>query len=218
MIRFEKVSFSYNADDTIISNVDLTINNNETVLLCGSSGIGKSTCLKIGAGLLKPTNGRIIIDDTDIYNLSEKKRTKFRFDNIGFLSQETCLIDSISVKDNIILPLIINTNEKVDSLLKKAMFYLKYVNLYEYADRFPKELSGGQKRRVEIARTLINEPKFIFMDEPSNSLDDKCVEELLNLLLKMKNDERTMLISTHDDRLKQQESRIIYIKNKKFEE
>lgn len=183
------------------------------VALLGSSGSGKSTMLNLMAGLMKPTEGHIYIADQDIVKMSENKLSEFRRKNIGFIFQAYELITSMTVRENVELPLVFQS--VAPSIRKqKALELLEGVGIPDKADLFPSQLSGGQQQRVSIARSLITEPSVIFADEPTGNLDSKTEEEIINILLNLnKKMKTTFIVVTHELKVAEQMQRIFTLRD-----
>ncbi|EQK41521.1 ABC transporter family protein [[Clostridium] bifermentans ATCC 19299] len=216
MLEFNNISMTYdkNKDDKLVlNNISIKIENNSYVVLYGQSGSGKSTLLSIAAGLMKPTSGSVVIDGQNIYDISKKERCKFRNLNIGYLPQDSSLLNSMSVLDNVCLPsYIYNRKDDIKKIYEEGKKLLEYVGMDRYIDELPANLSGGEKRRVEIARLLINKPKYIIADEPTANLDEKNIMAILDILKKVNKDYASVLISTHDLRFLEETKNIYNIK------
>ncbi len=200
MILTQKLQFKYNIE-TQFQFPDLKCKAGETTLITGASGKGKTTLLHLLGGLLKPTSGEILIDDTAISSLTSKKLDYFRGQNIGLILQKAHFIESLNVLENIELASWLTDKTKKQEKAKELLFLL---GLEKYASKLPNQLSVGQQQRVSIARALINEPKLLLADEPTSSLDDenaKIVADLLTNLSQKYN--AALIIVTHDQRLKE---------------
>jgi len=188
-LTVKKASYSYQGAEIVVDGIDWTIPRGEFHCLVGRSGCGKTTLLKIAAGLLVPTEGAIHIQGTEIREPSEK---------VGFVFQTPNLLEWLSVLDNVLLPLSLKRAiSQADT--DKARKLLALVGLAEYVARFPRELSGGQQSRVAIARALITEPLVLLMDEPFAALDALTREELQDDLLRLCDlAKTTVMFVTHD--------------------
>lgn len=216
MLRVENVTHSYkNGNETtaVLHQIDFSVKEGEMVALLGSSGSGKSTMLNLMAGLMKPTEGHIYIADQDIVKMSENKLSEFRRKNIGFIFQAYELITSMTVRENVELPLVFQS--VAPSIRKqKALELLEGVGIPDKADLFPSQLSGGQQQRVSIARSLITEPSVIFADEPTGNLDSKTEEEIINILLNLnKKMKTTFIVVTHELKVAEQMQRIFTLRD-----
>ncbi|MCZ8198060.1 MAG: ATP-binding cassette domain-containing protein [Flavobacterium sp.] len=199
MLETKELTFSYNKH-TQFSFPELRCNSSETLLITGNSGKGKTTLLHLLAGLLRPENGKIAVDETDIAQLSEKKLDQFRGKNIGLILQQSHFIASLSVLENVVLASWLATGKEA---VQKAEKLLDELDLVNQKHKFPSQLSIGQQQRVSIARALINEPKLLLADEPTSSLDDENAMVVANLLQKLSKEYKAALvIVTHDKRLK----------------
>lgn len=198
MLELKNVSKSYfegNVKHTVLSNLDLYVSNGEIIILFGKSGSGKSTLLNIISGIDVPDNGSVLIDGTDITTLSEKERTLVRRNKVGFIFQFFNLIPTLTVKENLLLPLELtgtnNTEERIISTLAE-------VGLENRAKTYPDKLSGGEQQRIAIARALIHNPDIILADEPTGNLDYETGLQIVDLLDRVvKKKGKTMIMVTH---------------------
>ncbi|MFE4712541.1 ABC transporter ATP-binding protein [Paenibacillus sp. NPDC056722] len=216
MLRVEKVTHSFkNGNETtaVLHDINFSVQKGEMVALLGSSGSGKSTMLNLMAGLMKPTEGHIYIADHDIVKMSENKLSEFRRKNIGFIFQAYELITSLTVRENVELPLVFQSVAP-SVRKKKALELLEAVGIPDKADLFPAQLSGGQQQRVSIARSLITEPSVIFADEPTGNLDSKTEEEIITILLDLnKKMNTTFIVVTHEIEVAEQMQRIFTLRD-----
>ena len=182
----------------ILDGVNLKVANGRTVAILGKSGSGKSTLLSLIAGLDSPSSGKIMVRNNDLNSFDEKKLTHFRAKNLSMVFQQFQLINHLSVIDNVILPLYLT--DQIDNLSKdKAVKLLTEIDLEERINFFPRDLSGGEKQRVAIARSLMVEPEVILADEPTGNLDVKTGAKVIKQffqLVKKKN--KTLILVTHD--------------------
>lgn len=185
-----------NSKEEIIKPLDVTIEPGKVTLIMGRSGSGKTTLLSVLAGLLKPSEGTVFYDDTDIYKEKDNIFSQFRNRYVGFIPQGQSLIQNLTVKENILLPAGIGNKsdrrEIADALIKE-------LDLLARANNYPRELSGGEIRRCAIARALINDPKVIFADEPTGDLDDHNTDTVFELLRKKANEGAAVVIVTHEE-------------------
>jgi lipoprotein-releasing system ATP-binding protein len=193
----------------VLKGVDIGVKKGEIVAVVGASGVGKSTLLHILGALDRPTQGRVNLNSTDIFSLSDKKLAHFRNKTIGFVFQFHHLLPEFSALENVMMPKLI-AGEEENSIRKKAKGLLSEVGLLDRADHKPGELSGGEQQRVAVARALINDPQVVIADEPSGNLDRATGEELHNLisLLNQKKGQ-TFVIATHNQLLAQRAHRIV---------
>ncbi len=199
MIQTKNVAFTYPKGETF-QFPDLHCKPSETLIITGNSGKGKTTYLHILAGLLLPSSGEIIIENTNTTLLSSKNLDHFRGQNIGLVLQQSHFVASFTVLENIVLASWLVSKKQATA---KAEELLQLLDLTAQKDKLPSQLSVGQQQRVSIARALINNPKVLLADEPTSSLDDQnalIVSDLLQTLSKQYN--AALLIVTHDSRLK----------------
>ena len=189
---------------TVFDNFNLTVPDGTFLGVQGKSGIGKTTLLSIIAGLQKPDNGTITIDGTEITNLNEKKLAAFRNQNIGYISQEQSFLENLTVFDNVRLPAYISKNNPEALALRTAVpearahQLLSNLGIEHLATQYPTELSGGENHRVLIARALINDPKIILADEPTDSVDEERTEEIIKIFRKLADEGKTVVLVSHD--------------------
>ena len=200
----------------ILKDIDLEVKEGEFISIMGPSGAGKTTLLNILSTVDKPTSGRVYYDNRDISKMRNKELSKFRRDNIGFIFQNYNLLDSMSVEDNIALPLVIG-NVKQNKIREEVKRLAKFFGIDNQLSKYPYELSGGQKQRVAAARALITSPKIIFADEPTGALDSKSSSELLNCLKDMNEKFNvTVIMVTHDPFSASYSNKVIFIKDGKL--
>lgn len=195
-----------------LKNVTFTAEQGEYIAIMGESGSGKTTLLNILAALDKPTSGKVLLDGTDITELKEKNIAKFRRDNFGFVFQDFNLLDSLSVCDNILLPLVL-MGVHHDSMMKKLTPTAEMLGISDLLDKYPYEISGGQKQRTAAARAIITEPKILLADEPTGALDSKSSDELLSLFSRFNADGQTILMVTHSVKAASRAGRVLFIKD-----
>lgn len=214
ILRIEHLSKVYGSGDTAVkalNDVSFSVEKGEFVAIIGPSGSGKSTLLHMLGGVDRPTSGKVLVDNTDIYNLDETQLAIFRRRQIGLIYQFYNLIPVLNVEENITLPLLLD-GHKVDK--KQFDEIIKILNLEKRLNHLPNQLSGGQQQRVSIGRALINNPAVMLADEPTGNLDSKNSSEIVDLL-KMFNKtfNQTLIIITHDERIALQADRIIAIED-----
>ena len=201
MIELKNITKKYEINKnnivTALDGINLTINEGELVVLKGASGSGKSSVLSLIAALSKPTSGEVIVDGKRVSKLPDNFASDFRRDNIGFIFQKYNLINTLSVKENIILPLI-PMNLHVDIIEDKLKRVLEMFHIEHKEDVLVKNLSGGEQQRVAIARSNINEPKIILADEPTANLDEKLSLRFIDILKELKAQGKTIVVATHD--------------------
>ncbi|GMQ62392.1 ABC transporter ATP-binding protein [Vallitalea maricola] len=199
-----------------VNNLDLTIKEKEFVAIVGTSGSGKSTLLHLLGGLDRPTDGKVLIENHDIYSMKNEQLAVFRRRKIGFIFQFFNLVPVLNAYENITLPIELD-GKKVDTdYVQDLMNTLK---IYDRREHLPSALSGGQQQRVAIARALASKPSIILADEPTGNLDSKTSEEVLGLLkLSVKKYHQTLVMITHDDYIARMADRIIRIEDGKIVE
>jgi putative ABC transport system ATP-binding protein len=196
-ISLSKQYVSKNQTINALTDINLHIDQNETVLLLGRSGAGKSTLINLMCGLIKPTNGKVLIDNSCINELRDNELSDLLSDRIGIIFQSFNLLPTYTVFENIEIAIV--PKGLKESLVKEnIMSYLEKFNLKDKANLMPSELSVGQQQKVAIIRTLIKKPSIIFADEPTGSVDNETAEEILNQLMNFRKDkEGTLVIATH---------------------
>lgn len=215
MIKLVNVSKGYSEGrilHTILSDVNLSINKGEIIIIYGKSGSGKSTLLNLLAGIDLPDKGNIFFEDVNITALSEKERTLFRRKRIGFIFQFFNLIPTLTVSENLKLPLELNSIP-----FKKADEILDEVGLLDRKNAYPDVLSGGEQQRVAIARALIHNPDFILADEPTGNLDFDTSKQIIDLIDRIvKQQGKTMVMATHSNDVMGLADRVLTLKDGKF--
>ena len=195
----------------ILKGIDLHISENEIVSIVGSSGAGKTTLLQILGTLDTPDEGKIFVDGINPFDLSQKKLAAFRNEKLGFIFQFNQLLPEFNAIENAILPALIKGTSMTEAK-KEGMRLLEMLGLGERANHKPNELSGGEQQRVAVCRSLINNPKLIFADEPSGNLDSKNAKELHELFFFLRNElKQTFVIVTHNESLANMADRKIVI-------
>lgn len=197
MIQLKEISKSYKVGPSTVKaveNVDLTIEKGELVSIVGHSGSGKTTLLSLMGGLTKPSSGRVLLEGTNIWTLSDKEQSLMRNKRIGFAFQFSSLIPTLNAVDNVRLPATFSGNS-VDP--DRAVELIEMVGLKDRMYSLPGMLSGGEQRRVALARTLMNEPDIILADEPTGDLDEDTEADILDIFQSVNSRGATIVIVTH---------------------
>lgn len=202
IINVTDLQLTYNANSSkpyhALKNINLSMTDGDFVAIMGPSGSGKSSFLNVLASLQAPTSGEVMIDGQDIWHLNAKELANFRGQKLGFIFQEYNLIESLSIFDNIALPLSL-AKTKVNAIKAAVNNVAQLLHLEDQLNKFPNELSGGQKQRVAAARALVHQPKLIFGDEPTGALDSENAREMMNYLNEINQKEHiSILMVTHD--------------------
>jgi len=214
ILRVENLNKIYgNGESEVkaLDNVSFSVKKGEFVAIIGPSGSGKSTLLHILGGVDRPTSGKVYIDNTSIYDLDETKLAIFRRRQIGLIYQFYNLIPVLNVKENIMLPLLLDYRKYDEMQLAQMLDTLKLNNR---AEHLPNQLSGGQQQRVSIGRALINSPALVLADEPTGNLDSKNSDDIMELLkFSNKKLNQTLILITHDPNVAMQADRVIEIED-----
>lgn len=196
--------------------IDLKIEKKEFVALLGPSGSGKTTILNVIGTIDYQTSGDILIEEQNIANLSDNKKSELRNTKIGFVFQNFNLIPVLTALENVMLPLQMNGFSSLKAK-KKAIGRLEDVGIHQFASHRPDKLSGGQRQRVAVARALINDPNIILADEPTANLDSKTAQNIISLMQKLNEKENmTFIFSTHDQRLIDNVERLVHLQDGKI--
>ena len=195
-----------------LDNVNFAVEQGEYVAIMGESGSGKTTLLNIMASLDRPTGGQVILAGKDMAQIKQKELCAFRRDNMGFVFQDFNLLDSLSLKDNIFLPMVLagRNYRDMEERLKPLAAKLDIADLLE---KYPYEVSGGQKQRAAVARALITGPQIVLADEPTGALDSKSSDKLLRIFEQVNRDGQTILMVTHSIQAASRAGRVLFIKD-----
>jgi putative ABC transport system ATP-binding protein len=219
MLELKNVSKSYfegNSKHFVLNDLELNVQNGEIIILLGKSGSGKSTLLNVISGIDIPESGVVSIDGTDITKLSEKNRTLVRRNKIGFIFQFFNLIPTLTVNENLLLPLELTGTNQRDEKVKAI---LKEVGLGDRANTYPDRLSGGEQQRISIARALIHNPDIVLADEPTGNLDYETGLQIVDLLDRVvKKKGKTMIMVTHSKDVVGLADKIFSLKDGKLKE
>ena len=197
-----------------LRDVNFTVERGEYFAIMGESGSGKTTLLNILAALDKPTEGKVYLKDRDLGKLKEKEIATFRRQNLGFVFQDFNLLDTFSLKDNIFLPLVLS-GKKYPEMEKRLKPIAEKLGIEKLLEKYPYEVSGGQKQRAAIARALITKPQLILADEPSGALDSKAADSLMNLFTTINKEGQTIVMVTHSVKAASSAKRVLFIKDGK---
>lgn len=195
-----------------LRNVNFTVEQGEYVAIMGESGSGKTTLLNILAALDKPTTGNVILDGKDFSTIKEADVATFRRENLGFVFQEFNLLDTLSLEDNIFLPLVLE-GKSVGEMKQLLTPIAERLGITDLLYKYPYEVSGGQKQRAACARAIITNPKIILADEPTGALDSKSTDELLRLFDEINKMGQTILMVTHSVKAASVAKRVLFIKD-----
>lgn len=195
-----------------LKNVNFSVDNGEYVAIMGESGSGKTTLLNILATFDKATSGSVLLNNLDLSKLKDKELADFRRDNLGFVFQDFNLLDSFSIKDNILLPLVL-ANKKYKDMEARLEKVTKPLGIDKLINKYPYEISGGQRQRVAVARAIITNPSLILADEPTGALDSKSTDQLLNVFDKLNEIGQTIIMVTHSVKTAARAKRVLFIKD-----
>lgn len=195
-----------------LRNIEFAVQEGEYVAIMGESGSGKSTLLNLLATLDKATSGTIRLRDINFNDIPEKAAAAFRRDHLGFVFQDFNLLETFSVKDNILLPLVLG-RVKPAAMVPKMKPITEALGIESLLEKFPYELSGGQKQRVAVARAIITKPELLLADEPTGALDSKTSDQLLDLFQQLNETGQTILMVTHSTIAASHAKRVLFIKD-----
>lgn len=195
-----------------LSNVNFSVEEGEFVAIMGESGSGKTTLLNILASLDKPTSGSVLLNGKDITTIPDKEISAFRRKNLGFVFQDFNLLDTFSLQDNILLPLVLSRTP-YNEMMEKLKPIAQRLDIPELLNKNPYEVSGGQKQRTAIARALITNPKLVLADEPTGALDSKSAENMLQIFEEVNALGQTIVMVTHSASAASHASRVLFIKD-----
>lgn len=195
-----------------LRNVTFTVEEGEFVAVMGESGSGKTTLLNILAALDTPTRGRVLLDGKDMTVVKEKELAAFRREKLGFVFQDFNLLDTFSLKDNILLPLVL-AGKKVPEMEAALKPLAEALEIGSLLKKYPYEVSGGQKQRCAVARALITNPRLVLADEPTGALDSRSTDQLLDLLGQVNANGQTILMVTHSVQAASHANRVLFIKD-----
>lgn len=195
-----------------LKNVSFSVEEGEYVAVMGESGSGKTTLLNILAALDKPTLGEVKLGGRNIAEVKEADITRFRRENLGFVFQDFNLLDTFNIRDNIFLPLVLS-GKGFAEMQRRLVPIAKKLNITDILNKYPYEVSGGQKQRAAVARAVITNPQLILADEPTGALDSKAADNLLELFSALNNEGQTILMVTHSVKAASHAKRVLFIKD-----
>ena len=195
-----------------LDGINLEVEKGEFVAIVGTSGSGKSTLLHIIGGLDNPTSGQVIVDGQNLSHMTDEELTIFRRRNIGFVFQDFNLLDNFSLKDNIVLPLVLSGVDYKE-MERRITPIAAQLGILDILGKYPYEVSGGQKQRAAVARALLIKPELVLADEPTGALDSKATEDLLTLFNKINERGQTILMVTHSTKAASHARRVLFIKD-----
>lgn len=195
-----------------LKNLSFSVEEGEYVAIMGESGSGQTTLLNILAALDKPTGGQVILNGKNIVDIREKEISAFRRENLGFVFQDFNLLDNFSLKDNIVLPLVLSGVDYKE-MERRITPIAAQLGILDILGKYPYEVSGGQKQRAAVARALIIKPELVLADEPTGALDSKATEDLLTLFNKINERGQTILMVTHSTKAASHARRVLFIKD-----
>ena len=195
-----------------LKDVNFTVERGEFVAIMGESGSGKTTLLNLLAALDKPTGGQVRLNGKNLGELKEKEIAGFRRENLGFVFQDFNLLDTFSLEDNIYLPLVL-TGTPYAEMQRRLAPIAQQLGITELLQKFPYEVSGGQKQRAAVARALITNPRLILADEPTGALDSRSTDELLSLFSAIHQSGQTIVMVTHSTKAASSAGRVMFIKD-----
>lgn len=221
ILKANKITKIYNINTDLacvaLKDVSININEGDFITIMGPSGAGKTTLVHNLSSIDRPTQGAVTLFDENITLLSERDIARYRNEFFGFIFQELNLIRSLTIYENVALPILINSKKRAD-VKEKVMAILEKLKISECANKYPDQCSGGQQQRAAIARALIKDPKLIVADEPTGNLDSKNSKELLETLEQMNKELNvSILVVTHDPSIASYGKRFLYIKDGKID-
>ena len=199
-----------------LKDIHFTVDKGDYVAIMGESGSGKSTLLNILAMLDKPTEGQVYLNGTDTATIKNSQASSFRREKLGFVFQDFNLLDTLSVKDNILLPLVLS-RRPITEMMKKLVVTCNDLGINSLQEKYPYEISGGQKQRVAIARALVNNPSLILADEPTGALDTKTSVQIMELFKQFNEAGKTIVIITHEPEVAQMCKKTVVLRDGNIE-
>ncbi len=215
LLSIENLRKTYRTKDIeteVLRGVNFSVEDGEFVAIIGESGSGKTTLLNIIASFESADEGKVILNNIDILKLKDKEKAEFRRKKLGFVFQEYNILDNFSNKDNVLLPLVLSDVD-VKTMEKQLFRVSKFLEIDGILDKYPYEISGGQRQRLAIARGIITEPELLLADEPTGALDSRSSDSCMNLFRKINGENRTILMVTHSLRAASFASRVLFIRD-----
>jgi putative ABC transport system ATP-binding protein len=196
----------------VLKNLELEVKESEFMVICGSSGSGKTTLLNIIGGIDKPTRGKIVVFGQDLGASNENSLASFRCNTIGFVFQTYNLVSTLTVAENVAFPM--EWGRKSESyIVKRVEELLNLVSLQHRMEHFPFQLSGGEQQRVAFARALANDPPLLLADEPTGNLDTETSKRVIQILVELKSQRKTIIVATHDEQISSLAHRKLCLEN-----
>jgi len=214
LIELQKVVKTYETeagDFTALKDIDLEVDTGEFVAVIGKSGSGKSTLINMITGIDRPTSGEVLVGDTTVHKLSEGKLAEWRGRNVGVIFQFFQLLPTLTVVENVMLPMDFCHMYSMRERRERAMYLLEQVGVAEHAHKLPSAVSGGEQQRVAIARAVANDPPILAADEPTGNLDSKTAESVFQLFERLVDEGKTILMVTHDRDLARRATRTVIL-------
>ena len=215
--NLEKIYKTRLSDNKVVAldDVNFSVEEGEYIAIMGESGSGKTTLLNLLALLDRPTKGQIILQGKDLSKIADAEISKFRRDHLGFVFQDFNLLDTLTLKENILLPLIL-AEENPKTFDKRVDDVAKPLRIDKILNKYPYEVSGGQKQRCAVARALITNPKLLLADEPTGALDSNSSRELMEVFRELNNVGQTIIMVTHSVQAASEAKRVLFIKDGKI--
>lgn len=195
-----------------LNDVSFSVEKGDYAAVMGESGSGKTTLLNMLAGLDNITSGSVLLEGMDLKNINDSKMAKFRRENLGFVFQDFSLLDFFTIKDNILLPMVLRGESHKESM-EKLMKIVEILDIADLLDKYPYEVSGGQKQRTAVARAVIVDPKILLADEPTGALDSRSTENLLDIFDVLNKNGQTIFMVTHSMKAACRAGRILVIRD-----
>ena len=212
MIKIEKISKNFK-DTKVLNDISFEIKKGDFAAVMGPSGSGKSTLLYSISGMDSISEGRVMFEDVNIFELQERELSEFRLTKMGFVFQNAQMLKNLSVLDNIILPGLVAKKEPAVKVRERASKLMERMEIKGIENRDMKEVSGGQLQRASICRAMINNPQILFMDEPTGALNSEAADQVLDILEALNREGMTIMIVTHDQRVAAKAKKVLYIRD-----